>query len=105
MMSPVPPARHFLRAKDLIDARYRDRLEVATLACAACLSEAHFSREFRAAFGETPMRRRAHVVNVDSLSIQYEMRALRFSSNDHDVVETERRLGATRLDWIEPCAS
>ena len=43
-----------LRAKDLADARYRDPLDVQTLARAAHLSEAHFSREFRRAFGETP---------------------------------------------------
>jgi AraC-like DNA-binding protein len=49
-----PPARHLLRAKDLIDARYREPLDVAALACAAHLSRAHFSREFRRAFGETP---------------------------------------------------
>jgi len=48
------PARHLLRAKDLIDARYRDPLEVPALARAAHLSPAHFSREFRRAFGETP---------------------------------------------------
>ena len=49
-----PPARHLLRAKDLIDARYRDPLDVPALARAAHLSPAHFSREFRKAFGETP---------------------------------------------------
>ena len=48
------PARHLLRAKDLIDARYRDPLDVPALARAAHLSTAHFSREFRKAFGETP---------------------------------------------------
>jgi AraC-like DNA-binding protein len=53
-MTPVPPARHLLRAKDLIDRRYRDPLDVATLAEAAHLSPAHFSREFRRAFGEPP---------------------------------------------------
>src|SRR5438309_7158779 len=53
-MTPVLPARHLLRAKDLIDARYRDPLDVAALARAAHLSPAHFSREFRRAFGETP---------------------------------------------------
>jgi AraC-like DNA-binding protein len=51
---PVPQARHLLRAKDLIDARYRDPLDVPTLARAAHLSPAHFSREFRRTFGETP---------------------------------------------------
>jgi len=50
----VHPARHLLRAKDLVDARYREPLDVAALARAARLSPAHFSREFRRAFGESP---------------------------------------------------
>ncbi len=50
----VPPARHLLRAKDLADARYFDRLTVADLARAAGLSPGHFSREFRCTFGEAP---------------------------------------------------
>jgi AraC-like DNA-binding protein len=53
-MAPLPPTRHLLRAKDLIDARYREPLDVAALARAAHLSPAHFSREFRRTFGETP---------------------------------------------------
>jgi AraC-like DNA-binding protein len=53
-MTPVPPVRHLLRAKDLIDARYREPLDVESLARTAHLSAAHFSREFRRAFGETP---------------------------------------------------
>ena len=54
MTTFVPPARHLLRAKDLADARYSERLDVDDLARAAGLSRAHFSREFRAAFGESP---------------------------------------------------
>jgi AraC-like DNA-binding protein len=50
----VPSTRHLLRAKDLVDARYREPLDVPTLARAAHVSPAHFSREFRRAFGETP---------------------------------------------------
>ena len=53
-MTFVPPARHLLRAKDLADARYFEPLEVDDLARRAGLSRAHFSREFRRAFGETP---------------------------------------------------
>jgi AraC-like DNA-binding protein len=53
-MAFVPPARHLLRAKDLADARYFDSLGVNELASAAGLSRAHFSREFRRAFGESP---------------------------------------------------
>jgi AraC-like DNA-binding protein len=52
--TPVPPARHLLRAKDLADTRYHEPLDVSDLARAAHLSQAHFSREFRKAFGETP---------------------------------------------------
>ena len=53
-MAHVPPTRHLLRAKDLADARYFEPLEVDDLAAAAGLSRAHFSREFRRAFGESP---------------------------------------------------
>jgi AraC-like DNA-binding protein len=53
---PVHPARHLLRAKDLVDARYREALDVKTLARAARLSPWHFSREFRREFGESPHR-------------------------------------------------
>jgi AraC-like DNA-binding protein len=53
-MAFVPPARHLLRAKDLADARYFEQLDVDDLARAAGLSRAHFSREFRRAFGEAP---------------------------------------------------
>jgi AraC-like DNA-binding protein len=53
-MAFVPPARHLLRAKDLADARYAEPLGVDDLAAAAGLSRAHFSREFRRAFGESP---------------------------------------------------
>src|ERR671931_33794 len=50
----APPVRHLLRAKDLADARYFEPLGVDALARAAGLSRAHFSREFRRAFGESP---------------------------------------------------
>jgi AraC-like DNA-binding protein len=50
----VPPVRHLLRARDLADGRYFDPLSVDDLARAAGLSRAHFSREFRRAFGESP---------------------------------------------------
>jgi AraC-like DNA-binding protein len=55
-MGSLPLARHLLRAKDLVDARYQDPLDVPALARAAHLSPAHFSREFRRIFGETPHR-------------------------------------------------
>jgi len=50
----APPARHLLRAKDLADARYAEPLEVGDMAREAGLSRAHFIREFRRAFGDSP---------------------------------------------------
>jgi AraC-like DNA-binding protein len=52
----VPASRHLLRARDLIDARYSERLDVAQLANAACASAAHFSRCFARTFGVSPHR-------------------------------------------------
>jgi AraC-like DNA-binding protein len=45
---------HLRRARDLIDREYARPLDVPTLARAALMSPAHFSRQFRAAYGETP---------------------------------------------------
>ncbi len=46
--------RHLLRARDHVDAHYADPIQVADLARAAGFSPAHFSREFKRAFGESP---------------------------------------------------
>jgi AraC-like DNA-binding protein len=53
-MAYPPPARHLLRARDLADARYFEPLGVDDMAHAAGLSRAHFSRQFRRTFGESP---------------------------------------------------
>jgi AraC-like DNA-binding protein len=52
--TPLPPVRHLVRARDLADVAYAESLTVDDMAAAACLSRAHFSREFRKAFGESP---------------------------------------------------
>jgi transcriptional regulator GlxA family with amidase domain len=46
--------RHLLRARDLADARFEEPVGVADMASAAGLSQAHFSRAFRRAFGISP---------------------------------------------------
>jgi AraC-like DNA-binding protein len=46
--------RRLLKARDAIDRDYGRPLDVATLARIAHVSPAHFSRRFRATFGETP---------------------------------------------------
>jgi AraC-like DNA-binding protein len=78
-MAFVPPARHLLRAKDLADARYFEPLEVDDLARAAGLSKAHFSREFRRVFGESPY--------VYLLTRRLERAAALLRNTDHSVAE------------------
>jgi len=58
-LTPVTPEEiadlaHLRRARDLIDREYARPLDVAALAREALMSTAHFSRRFRAAYGETP---------------------------------------------------
>jgi AraC-like DNA-binding protein len=45
---------HLRRARDRIDREYARPLDVEALARTALMSSAHFSRQFRAAYGETP---------------------------------------------------
>jgi AraC-like DNA-binding protein len=75
----VPPARHLLRAKDLADARYFEPLGVDDLAAAARLSRAHFSREFRRAFGDSP--------HTYLLTRRLERAAALLRNTDHSVAE------------------
>ena len=55
-MSPeeLQTLAHLRRARDLIDRDYAKPLDVPTMAARAYMSPAHFSRRFRAAYGETP---------------------------------------------------
>ena len=78
-MTFVPPARHLLRAKDLADARYFEPLGVDDMAAAAGLSRAHFSREFRREFGESP--------HAYLLTRRLERAAALLRSTDHSVAE------------------
>ena len=45
---------HLRRARDLIDRAYALPLDVPAMAQTALMSPSHFSRRFRAAYGETP---------------------------------------------------
>jgi len=84
-MTVVPPARHLLRARDLADARYAERLTVADLARAAGLSRAHFSQEFRRAFGESP--------HAYLLTRRLERAAALLRTTDRSVAEICMRVG------------
>jgi AraC-like DNA-binding protein len=48
--------RRLLRARDAMDRAYAEPLNVPAVAAVAHVSPAHFSRSFRAVFGETPHR-------------------------------------------------
>jgi AraC-like DNA-binding protein len=78
-MAFVPPARHLLRGKDLADARYFEPLGVDDMARAAGLSRAHFSREFRRAFGESP--------HAYLLTRRLERAAALLRTTDHSVAQ------------------
>ncbi|MGW4650291.1 helix-turn-helix domain-containing protein [Kitasatospora sp. NPDC004289] len=53
-MSNLEDLARLRRARDQMDRDYAQPLDVAALARTALMSEGHFSRSFRAAFGETP---------------------------------------------------
>lgn len=78
-MAFVPPDRHLLRARDLVDARYSEPLTVDDMARAAGLSRAHFSREFRRAFGVAP--------HAYLLTRRLERAAALLRTTDHSVAE------------------
>jgi AraC-like DNA-binding protein len=88
-MTSVPPARHLLRARDLADAYYFDSLSVDDLARAAGLSRAHFSREFRAAFGEPP--------HVYLLTRRLERAAALLRNTDRSVADICMSVGLTSV--------
>jgi AraC-like DNA-binding protein len=85
----VPPARHLLRAKDLADARYAEPLRVEDLARAARLSRAHFSAEFRRAFGVSP--------HAYLLTRRLERAAAMLRTTDRSVIEICLAVGLRSL--------
>jgi AraC-like DNA-binding protein len=88
-MPSLPAARHLLRAKDLADARFAEPLGVADLARAAGLSPAHFSREFRKAFGESP--------HVYLLTRRLERAAAMLRNTDRSVADICVSIGLTSV--------
>ncbi|WP_026422260.1 helix-turn-helix domain-containing protein [Actinokineospora inagensis] len=53
-MTAVDVLVHLRRSRDLIDARYAEPLDLATMAAEAGFSRYHFAREFKSAYGEPP---------------------------------------------------
>ena len=81
-------SRHLLRARDFIDSNYEQSISIADIARAAHLSSAHFARQFRAAFGETPhqylssrrLERAAFLLRNTDYSVAYVCMSVGFSS-------------------------
>ncbi len=88
-MAFVPPARHLLRARDLADVRYREPIDVADMAAAAGLSRAHFSREFKRAFGVSP--------HAYLLTRRLERATALLRTTDHSVAEICLEVGLTSV--------
>jgi len=81
--------RRLLRARDAMDRAYAEPLDVRAVAAVAFLSEAHFSRSFRAVFGETPHR------YLQRRRVERSMFLLR--DTDHSVTDICLDVGFTSL--------
>ncbi|HLM51928.1 MAG TPA: AraC family transcriptional regulator [Solirubrobacteraceae bacterium] len=81
--------RRLLRARDAMDRSYAEPLDVAALARIAHVSPSHFTRSFRAAFGETPHR------YLQRRRVERAMFLLR--ETDRDVTEISLDVGFTSL--------
>ena len=99
----IPLSRHLLRVRDLIDRAYAAPLDVPALARSAHVSEAHFSRQFRAAFGETPhryllrrrMERAKALLRAGDLPVTEVCLAVGFSSHGSFSNAFRRHVGTT----------
>ena len=106
-MPPVPLARHLLRARDLADAHYDKPLDLAQLARTANVSERHFSRSFRRAYGETPyqyllsrrLERARHLLRTTEMQVAEICLAVGFTSVGSFTTTFRRHVGITPLDY------
>src|ERR1700755_3590233 len=90
----APPERHLLKAKDLADARYAEAIDVSDMAAAAGVSRAHFSREFRRVFGESP--------HAYLLTRRLERAAALLRTTDRSVVEICMDVGLQSVGSLTP---
>ena len=113
---------HLRRARDMMDREYARPLDVPAIATAALMSPAHFSRKFRAAYGETPyaylMTRRierAKALLRQGTSVTDTCMAVgctslgSFSTRFAEIVGTTpsdyRKLDHRHLEVVPPCMS
>jgi AraC-like DNA-binding protein len=100
---PASLARHLLRARDLVDGRYAEPLDLEALARAAHVSSRHFSRSFRRTFGETPYRylltrrieRARHLLRTTDLRVAEVCLAVGFTSVGSFTTTFRRHVGVS----------
>jgi len=105
-----PPARHLLRARDHVDARYADpALDVPALARRAHVSTAHFSRCFKQTFGETPhqylqtrrIERAQDLLRLTELTVSEVCLAVGYTSLGSFSATFKRTVGLSPTVWRE----
>jgi transcriptional regulator GlxA family with amidase domain len=111
---PSPPLeRHLLRARDLMDGRYDERLDLRALARAANVSPRHFSRSFRRIFGESPhqyllsrrLERAKHLLRTTDDSVAEICLAVGFRSVGSFTTTFTRDVGVSPTTYRQATAS
>jgi AraC-like DNA-binding protein len=98
-----PLARHLLRARDIVDSRYPEPLDLEALASAAHVSPRHFSRQFRRTFGEAPyqylltrrLERARHLLRTTDLQVAEVCLAVGFNSVGSFTTTFRRHVGVS----------
>src|SRR5918911_3083301 len=106
-MNATPLARHLLRARDLVDSRYAEPLDLDALARAAHVSPRHFSRSFRETFGETPhqylltrrIERARHLLRTTDLRVAEVCLAVGFNSVGSFTSTFRRHVGVSPTEY------
>jgi AraC-like DNA-binding protein len=106
-VAPVPLARHLLRARDLVDGRYHEPLDLRALASEAGVSPRHFGRSFRGTFGETPhqyllsrrLERARHLLRTSELSVAEVCLEVGFSSVGSFTSTFRRHTGCSPTEY------
>lgn len=104
-LSPVQAQR----VLDYIHAYLGERISISALAREAGLSEAHFTRLFRATFGEPPHRlllrwrleRAARLIRFEKLSFADAAVAAGFYDQAHMINAARRHFGSTPATWLK----
>jgi transcriptional regulator GlxA family with amidase domain len=103
----TPLARHLLRARDLVDSRYAEPLDLEALAGAAGVSPRHFSRSFRRTFGETPhqylltrrIERARHLLRTTDMQVAEVCLAVGFNSVGSFTSTFRRHVGVPPTEY------